>query len=410
MEFKLLYYNKLNIMKKKSFLKGLQLQSNFKNINTKYLKITVIIINLAIIITTLCCIYKNDLNEYFKDIRSRSRNNNKLNKNDEQYYKYGSPLKNIVDEKNRILNVAFIIYPFTDVEKHKIYKEAKKKGMYFIGMSSYINFPCQTKNKYCITHDKNNISWTHNYFDLTSGWCHCFRDPNTCIPESFPKRLISESDFIRYDGYNYKNLNHKKKEYDFIYICLPDNDKCENGWQSEGRNWTLAKKCIDIMCKKYKMKGLLIGRINCELPPSCHTQKLIDTTGFLDYHKFIKQYQRCKFIFVPNIYDASPRVLTEALCHNLPCLVNYNIVGGWKYVNKKTGEFFTNEIDFEKALQTLKTNMYNNKYSPREYFINNHGPKYEGKELIKFIKEIIPDYKEKLNYNIDEIEYLQPVV
>ena len=36
-------------------------------------------------------------------------------------------------------------------------KEAKKKGMYFIGMSSYINFPCQTKNKYCITHDKNNI-------------------------------------------------------------------------------------------------------------------------------------------------------------------------------------------------------------------------------------------------------------
>ena len=38
------------------------------------------------------------------------------------------------------------------------------------------------------------------------------------------------------------------------------------------------------------MKGLLVGRINCELPASCHTLKLMDTTGFLDYNEFINQY------------------------------------------------------------------------------------------------------------------------
>ena len=37
--------------------------------------------------------------------------------------------------------------------------------------------------------------------------------------------------------------------------------------------------------------------------------------------------------------------------------------------------------------------MKQKQYSQREYFINNHGVNFEGKELVKFIKEIIPNYK-----------------
>ena len=33
--------------------------------------------------------------------------------------------------------------------------------------------------------------------------------------------------------------------------------------------------------------------------------------------------------------------------------VNYNILGGWKYVNEKTGEYFKDEHDFEPALKKL---------------------------------------------------------
>ena len=380
--------------KGKSAVQG---ENNYKMM--AFVVAAVLILSAAIPGICYCVKHKNSIETFFAGKKSPD------------YYKYGSPLKNIVDDRNRILNVCFIIYPFTDTEKHKTYLKAMRKGMYFIGMSSYINFPCKTQNKHCITYKDDNISWTHNYFDLVSGWCHCYRDPNTCIPYPFPKRLISESDFVRHEGYKYdSNIKDADKEYDFIYICLKDNDKCDDGWQSEGRNWAVAKKCIDIMCEKYKMKGLLIGRVNCELPKSCHTQKLVDTTDFLKYHEFMKQYQRCKFIFVPNILDASPRVLAEGLAHNLPCLVNYNIVGGWKYVNDKTGEFFTNETDFEKSLIKLRKNMEKQQYQPRDYFINNHGPKHEGKELINFIKEIIPNYKKKLNYDIDEIEYLRPVV
>ena len=41
----------------------------------------------------------------------------------------------------------------------------------------------------------------------------------------------------------------------------------------------------------------------------------------------LKLYQKAKFVFLPNEADASPRVLTECLVLNIPCLVNTNILG-----------------------------------------------------------------------------------
>ena len=75
---------------------------------------------------------------------------------------------------------------------------------------------------------------------------------------------------------------------------------------------------------------------------------------------------------------------------------------------EKTGMFFNDEHDFENVLTKFLDNLKN--YTPRDYFINNHGPKYEGKEIIKFIKKNIPDYKSKVNLDLDKIEFLRPTV
>lgn len=366
----------------------------------KYFTVYIIIVSICIYITIIICNKKkNELFDNTENIKQKKKIT------DINYYKYGSPLKNLVDEKGNILNIALIIYPFTDENKYKTYLEAKKKGMKFIGCSSYINFPCKTKNIYDITYKSDNISWNYDYMNLCFGWFHCFRDPtNNCISENIPKALISESDFIRNESFNYNE--NIIKEYDFIYICLKDNDKCINGWQSSNRNWELAKKCIDIMCGKYKMNGLLIGRINCIFPENY--KHLITTTDFLNYNIFIKQYEKCRFIFLPNILDASPRVLTEALSFNLPCIVNYNILGGWKYVNKNTGHFFNDENDFEYNLNIFLSNF--SKYKPRKYFLENHGKHIEGKQIIEFIKKYLPNYKTELNIDIDKVDYIIPVV
>ena len=375
---------------------------NNKNKNSFFYKYKIYIV--LIVVFSLATIIS--LTFYFKKKNKDSfKSTKKPNKNDPEYYKFSEHgLRNLIDEKGNICNVILIVYPFTDKKKYENYLEAKSRGAKFIGCSSYINFPCITKNKYDITSNKNHKSWKYNYFDLCFGWFHPFKNPDTCIPKDYPKALISESDFVRYENYNYNK--DAEKEYDFIYICLKDNDKCENGWQSENRNWNLAKKCIDIMCSKYKMRGLLIGRINCELPPTCHN--LMKTTDFMNYSEFIKQYEKCRFIFVPNLLDASPRVLSEALCFNLPCLVNENILGGWKYVNNKTGMLFNNENDFENILQTFLNKF--DTFTPRDYFINNHGAQYEGKEIVSFIKKHVPNYKKEINLDLDNIEYLIPTV
>ena len=157
---------------------------------------------------------------------------------------------------------------------------------------------------------------------MCKGWLHCFKNPEKYIPTDKPHTLISESDFV-----NYKQLPYDanaEREFDFLYSCpkVNENSTCDD-WVSHNKNWELAKKCLPILCEKFKLKGLLVGRKDCEIPEGC--KPYITTTGWLDYGENIKQYNKCKFIFVPNQRDASPRVITEAMSCNLAVLMNKNI-------------------------------------------------------------------------------------
>ena len=95
-----------------------------------------------------------------------------------------------------------------------------------------------------------------------------------------------------------------------------------------------------------------------------------------------------KFMLLPNLEDASPRIITESLCLNKPIFVNENILGGWKYVNDKTGEFFNERNIKEQAEKLLKN--YDN-YTPRKYYENNYGTINSGKRLKEFIQSIYPE-------------------
>ena len=53
------------------------------------------------------------------------------------------------------------------------------------------------------------------------------------------------------------------------------------------------------------------------------------------------------------VHDASPRVSTQALIHDVPLLMNRHISGGWKYMNDRTGEFFSDITDFREALEAI---------------------------------------------------------
>ena len=385
----------------------------------------IVVISSIIICITCLIIYNSFHKSLCKEEINKSENqliNKVIDKNHKDYYNYnGDGLQNLIDDKGNICNVIIITSPFTD-KKYKEYLEATSRGVKFIGCFNSIYFPYIKQNIHDVlsnTHDitanKYKECWRYNYFNFCFGWFHSFRNPNTYIPLDIPKELVSISDFIRYKGFKYNK--DVEKEYDFIYICVHkynnnsnsnsnSNQNCEKEMEYKKEHCKLAKKCIDIMCNKYKMNGLLIGKFNYELPSTCHT--LMETTDFIDYSKFIKQYEKCRFIFVPDLLEEYQSILTEALCFNLPCIVNKNILGGWKYVNEKTGMLFNDENDFENVLKQFQSKF--NTFRPRDYFINNPGPEYEGKQIVQFIKDNIPNYKEEINLDLDKIDYLRPTI
>jgi hypothetical protein len=363
-----------------------------------------IIIGLATLLILIVCIYGiynylQSRKETFEDIPNMKR-----------------PFLNMwgvrKDGSEFLVNIVFITHPFTREECITQYNDAKSKGVHFLGLSSYSEFPGPISNTHDLLHDRNNDAWTkYDYFDLTRGWLSCFREENNAkwIKKGFPLVNITESDFANYEQHKPSN---DAKEYDFIYICLKDGDKkegdkdCPLGWQAYIHSFEQTRKLLDIMCKKFKLKGLLVGRIGCELPKNCH--QLMETTDFMEYSTFIKQYNKCRFMINFNGSDASARCTTESMCFNLPVLMNKDILGGWHYINDQTGEF----VDlydfnaFEKTLSKFLRKLDNGEYHPREWFIKNYGKYNSGKRLLKFVKEVFKP--EELNFSYDDIEYLKP--
>jgi glycosyltransferase involved in cell wall biosynthesis len=314
------------------------------------------------------------------------------------------------DDKTK-LNVMLISKPFPTDSDYKLYMNNKNKYIY-IGISSYMEFPGMPSNpldKFKIEHFSANAANSNPYNikmyqSMAEGWLHCFRKPCDYIPCDLPHALISESDFVNTDYLKPDDEQSSNKEFDFVYNCpkVNKNSGC-NDWVSYNKNWELALKCLPILCEKFKLKGLLIGREGCELPEKC--KPYLTTTAWVEYEDVIKLYKKCKFLFLPNTRDASPRVITECMSLNLPCLVNNNIVGGWKYINDtqdvRTGEFFNDENDIEEALKKLLDNMKNNKYEPRRFILENYGPINSGIKLKEFLFE---HFRDRLN--IKDAKYI----
>ncbi len=310
------------------------------------------------------------------------------------------------DDKTK-LNVMLISKPFPTDNDYKMYLNNKHKYIY-IGISSYMEFPGLPSNpldKFKIEGFSANTTNSNPYNikmyqTMCDGWLHCFRKPCDYIPCNLPYALISESDFVNTE---YLKPDDTIIEYDFIYNCpkVNKNSGC-NDWVSYNKNWELTQKCLPILCEKFKLKGLLIGREGCELPEK--SKPYLTTTGWVDYEEVIKLYKKCKFLFLPNTRDASPRVVTECMSLDMPCLMNTNILGGWKYINTgtvKTGEFFTDETDLEESLTKLLNNMKNGIYKPRQFILDNYGPINSGIKLKEFL---FANFKDRLN--IKDAKYI----
>jgi hypothetical protein len=288
-----------------------------------------------------------------------------------------------VDQDGKQLDIVMISAPFREEKHEKMYLSFKEEGKEFCGISSYLDFPNKIDNPY---EDRFHEQRKHDYPAMVKAWLHCFRNPEYTRPFShLPHMLMTEADLIDV-GEDPKPV---EKIYDFMYVCLKDNDQCTAGWQSYNRNWNLAQICLEIMCGVFQLRGVMVGRVNCDYTDKCNG--IVKTYDFLPYNEFQEEMKKSKFLFVPNISDASPRVITEAMKHNIPVLCNYDILGGWhNIIPDVTGEFFRDHVTLAQVMPEFLKKIDEGKYNPRKWFKENRGKYNSGKKLCEFLRQHFP--------------------
>jgi len=206
-----------------------------------------------------------------------------------------------------------------------------------------------------------------------AAWCHCFKDPASYLPGGVPNLLLSRSDFVNVPIGRYSR--YRTKDYDVVYSCLSKS-------QMHAKNFDLFAECLPIFLNKMGLKVLMIGDsvIHEAVPDHELLTKLPQKSQF----EYLKLVAKSRVLFVPSVLDASPRVMTEALSLNVPVLVNEAILGGWKYINSQTGNFFIGKSDVEVKIRPLLSQNF----TTRRWFIRNYGPVNAGKRLLSFLSEL----------------------
>ena len=319
------------------------------------------------------------------------------------------PFRNLQDERGRRLNLIVLTAPFREPGHRKLFAEYRQRGFGLVGMSSYMEFPIPVENPHDTGFETSGSPTGRpeddDYVGMVDAWLHCFRPEmvGRAGLHRLPHLLMTEADLadpgLR-TGPEFCGLAASCR-YDFVYVCLRDNDQCTPGWQSHNRNWELALQCLPILCgPPFSLRGLIVGRDNCEgeLAQRLGEEARANLThvGFLPYWEFQEHLRGCKFLFVPNIADASPRVLTEAMGYDVRVLVNRHIVGGWhNVVPGVTGEFFGDETDLAAAVTRLLDPDRYAAYRPRRWFAENRGKNISGRILASFLRD---HFTNLLNY------------
>lgn len=303
------------------------------------------------------------------------------------------PFRYFKDERGRVLPIVSLGAFFrSDADKAR-YMEYIQKGIKIIGITSYKSFPKKITD---VSEDKYHITDNFDYTGNIKNWLCCFRNASDFGFTSQNKLSDqSESDFYDVDTAN------TEKKYDFIYICNKDSDACDiNGWNAINRNYRLALSCFPIMISEMGLRGLIVGRVKCGLEEKYGN--MIETTDFLPYHELQTKMRQSRFLFVPNVLDASPRVVSECLIKGVPVLMNRHILCGYKYINRDTGVFFTDESDIRDAIVQLKERIDNKQIDPRQWWSQNYGVTNASVRLRNFLAECYPDVMQ----NVKEVKFI----
>jgi len=277
-----------------------------------------------------------------------------------------------------MVNIILVRAPPGSLEVDLI--EKYKNDILFMGISSYNDYPLGTE-----------------FVNTFPGFLHMMREPEKAFPKHVKTILMSQSDFSLPE-FPQRDYSIPKK-YDFTYSASDcDVETDGQGWCGWSKNWTFVRKALDVMCSpEFNLRGVLVATKNkantraYSLPAACKG-KMIQTTYLKNQQDYFNYLKNSRFAFLPQVHDASPRVSTQALAADVPILMNYHIMGGWKYINDKTGEFFHDMSDFKESLRKiLKNSEIPDRYEPQKWVREHYGNERSGKRLFDFVRKHFSD-------------------
>lgn len=300
------------------------------------------------------------------------------------------PFQAVTNQKGKEVNI-ILVRSAPDSRQIAMYERLKEEIL-FIGISSFEDFPKPSVNPYSAKYAKD------KYTGMFPGFLHMLRpdDAKRTFPPHVKLLLMSQSDF-QLPNHAPRDYSVPRK-YDFTYSGSDQDihNDCK-GWSSFAKNWSFAVEALEVMCGELGLTGVLVATIDkqnkkrCKIPKSCEGKIL--QTQYIPQDQFLHYVEQSRFLFLPQIHDASPRVSTQALANDVPLLMNKHISGGWKYLNEQTGEMFHDLSDLKEAARKIVKNAdVENHYQPREWIRAHYGNAIQGERLYKFVRDEFPDW------------------
>ncbi|CAG9464198.1 unnamed protein product [Pedinophyceae sp. YPF-701] len=296
------------------------------------------------------------------------------------------PFQKVLDQWNWEAGIIALSAPmeaemYQRAMQHGLYMALKRVGFITLLVSSYQEFPGEVQNP----HDSRFVLEDGAELTRTADAAlHCFRAGSAeaaAMPEGVPRALISESDFVNFNRADSegmlipaKELSPEQaphKEFDLIYY---------NGgtpWHDWIRNFTLAQPSLVRLANELDWKILMVGcGLDDDYIDALEEGKkgnIKPTNEFSVWREWVEALDKARFLFVPNVHDASPRMLTEALSLDVGLLINEHIIGGWKYIHADTAETFSDVNDVVDAATRLEAKALRGELRPRGWLKENFG-------------------------------------
>jgi hypothetical protein len=276
------------------------------------------------------------------------------------------PIQRVLTDAGEATGWAIVHAPVQSPQRMQLLAELRRDGTRFVGMSSDTTFP------------QSEVRGPIDYTSLCEAWCHCSRTPEEFLPAGMPRIRLSLSDFVdAQDVVRVSRMVPSLAAFDFVHVTATE------PWKAAAKGWPLAMRCVPVLTGDLGLRGLVVGVDGSSVVPIAG----ITWRPFLPRAQFLSALARARFLFVASEADPSPRVLAEALSLDTPILLNRGILGGWHYLNRRTGVFFSDETDVSAGAMGC---LANRAWQCRAWFEAHHGPRRSGTRLGRLLSRLDP--------------------